>query len=214
LPRAGCSTKFTVIFRRDHEIFATAQEAEHAFYQAFERADLVAMMAVWAEEDDIVCVHPGGARHTGVVEVRESWRQIFVQGPRLRFRLTGSRVFSGRMLSIHSVYEHVSVAGDPRQANPVLATNIYLLTDRGWRMLMHHGSPIANESAPQENPPPCCIDERLPRAMVAARRASADHLPLFRSEAPPAALPARTLGPRLTATSSIWIGWIRRNRRL
>jgi hypothetical protein len=56
------------------------------------------------------------------------------------------------MLSIHSVYEYVSVAGDPRPANPVLATNIYLLTDRGWRMLMHHGSPLAAESAPQENP--------------------------------------------------------------
>jgi ketosteroid isomerase-like protein len=135
------------------ELFATAQDAEHAFYQAFERADLAAMMAVWAEEDDIVCVHPGGARRSGVVEVRESWRQIFTQGPRLRFRLSGRRVFSGRMLSIHSVYEHVSVAGDPRPANPVLATNIYLLTGRGWRMLTHHGSPLADESASQENPP-------------------------------------------------------------
>jgi ketosteroid isomerase-like protein len=135
------------------EIFATAPDAEHAFYQAFERADLAAMMAVWAEEDDIVCVHPGRARCTGVVEVRESWRQIFAQGPRLRFRLSGSRVFSGRMLSIHSVYEHVSIAGDTRPAHPVLATNIYLLTDRGWRMLMHHGSPLAGEPAPQELPP-------------------------------------------------------------
>jgi ketosteroid isomerase-like protein len=135
------------------ELFATAQDAEHAFYQAFERADLAAMMAVWAEEDDIVCVHPGGARRTGVVEVRESWRQIFTQGPRLRFRLSGRRVFSGRMLSIHSVYEHVSVAGDPRPANPVLATNIYLLRGRGWRMLTHHGSPLADESVSQENPP-------------------------------------------------------------
>src|SRR6185436_9085559 len=48
------------------EIYPTAQDAEHAFYQAFERADLASMMAVWAEEDDIVCVHPGGARRTGV----------------------------------------------------------------------------------------------------------------------------------------------------
>lgn len=134
------------------ETFATAQDAEQAFYQAFERADLAAMMAVWAEEEDIVCIHPGGARHTGVVAVRESWRKIFAQGPSLRFKLTGSRVFSGRMLSIHSVYEQVTVAGDPRPANPVLATNIYLLTDRGWRMLMHHGSPLAGELAPQENP--------------------------------------------------------------
>lgn len=135
------------------QTFATAQEAEHAFYHAFERADLAAMMAVWAEEDDIVCVHPGGERRSGVVEVRESWRQLFAQGPRLRFRLTESRVFSGRMLTIHSVYEQVSVAGDPRAASPVLATNIYLLTNRGWRMLMHHGSPLATGPATQEAPP-------------------------------------------------------------
>ena len=133
--------------------YATAQEVEQAFYRALEHADLGEMMAAWAEEDDIVCVHPGGGRHSGVAEVRESWRQIFSQGPRLRFRLVGSRVFSGRMLSVHSVYEHVTTAGDPRPAHPVLSTNIYLLTDRGWRMLVHHASPLAPEAAPRETPP-------------------------------------------------------------
>ncbi|HEY5931248.1 MAG TPA: nuclear transport factor 2 family protein [Burkholderiales bacterium] len=138
------------------EIFATPQDAEQAFYKAFERADLAAMMSVWAEEEDIVCVHPGGARHTGVVEVRESWRQVLAQGPSLRFHLVGNRVFSGRMISIHSVYEHVTVAGESRPANPVLATNIYLLTDRGWRMLMHHASPLAT-AAPSKEPPPSVL---------------------------------------------------------
>ncbi len=138
------------------EIFATPQDAAQAFYKAFERADLAAMMSVWAEEEDIVCVHPGGARHTGIVEVRESWRQILAQGPGLRFHLVGNRVFSGRMISIHSVYEHVTVAGESRQANPVLATNIYLLTDRGWRMLMHHASPLAT-AAPSKEPPPSVL---------------------------------------------------------
>ena len=132
--------------------YATPQDAEQAFYRAFEHADLAEMMAVWAEED-IVCVHPGGGRHTGLVEVRESWRQIFAAGPRLRFRLDNSRIFSGRMLSVHSVYERVTVAGDARPANPVLSTNIYLLTDRGWRMLVHHASPLAPEAGPREMPP-------------------------------------------------------------
>jgi len=135
------------------QIFATPQDAEQAFYKAFERADLAAMMSVWAEEDDIVCVHPGGARHTGVVEVRESWRQILAQETGVQFHLVGNRVFSGRMISVHSVYEHVTIAGDSRPANPVLATNIYLLTDRGWRMLMHHASPLATAAAAKESPP-------------------------------------------------------------
>lgn len=135
------------------EVFSTPQDAERAFYQAFEKADLAGMMAVWAEEDDIVCVHPGGPRHAGVIEVRDSWQKIFTHGPRLHFRLTGNRRYPGRTLSIHTVYEHATVAGDPRPAATVFATNIYLLTDRGWRMLMHHASPLSPEAAPKEAPP-------------------------------------------------------------
>ena len=133
--------------------FASPEEAEQAFYLAFEHADLAAMMAVWAEEEDIVCVHPGGVRHSGAVEVRESWQQIFLQGPQLRVRLTDNRVFPGRILTIHSVIEQISLAGNPGAAQPVLATNIYLLTDRGWRMLIHHASQLATPATPREAPP-------------------------------------------------------------
>ena len=57
-------------------IFPTAQDAENAFYEALERADLEAMMSVWAEDEEIVCVHPSGPRLTGQDPVRESWRKI------------------------------------------------------------------------------------------------------------------------------------------
>ncbi|HXZ95937.1 MAG TPA: nuclear transport factor 2 family protein, partial [Burkholderiales bacterium] len=56
-------------------IFPTPQDAEAAFYEAFESADLDAMMAVWAEDEEVVCVHPSGPRLTGIAQVRESWRQ-------------------------------------------------------------------------------------------------------------------------------------------
>ena len=55
-------------------IFPTAQDAENAFYEALERCDLDGMMAVWAEDEDIICVHPGGARLTGQDQVREAQR--------------------------------------------------------------------------------------------------------------------------------------------
>ena len=45
------------------------------------------------------------------------------------------------MLSVHSVYEHIAVAGEPRARAPVIATNIFLRTERGWRMVAHHASP-------------------------------------------------------------------------
>ena len=37
-----------------NKLFPTPDDAENAFYDAFERANLTAMMAVWAESDDVV----------------------------------------------------------------------------------------------------------------------------------------------------------------
>jgi ketosteroid isomerase-like protein len=133
--------------------FATPQDAERAFYRAFELADLTAMIDVWAEEEEIVCVHPAGPRHVGLVEVRESWRQIFAQGTQLKFQLVGLKALPGRILHLHSLYEHVTIVGDARPPTPVLATNVYLLTDRGWRMFMHHASPLSAPIAPDAEPP-------------------------------------------------------------
>lgn len=122
-------------------LFPTPQDAEAAFYDALTKSDLDAMMAVWADDDEIYCVHPGGARVSGVAQVRESWRQIFAGGQTLRFQLRGQQYLHSMMVSAHSVYEHLSVAGETRTRNPIISTNIYLRTERGWRMVAHHASP-------------------------------------------------------------------------
>ncbi len=122
-------------------LFPTPQDAEAAFYDALTKGDLDAMMAVWSDDDEIYCVHPGGPRVSGVAQVRESWRRIFASGQTLRFQLRGQQYLQGMMLSAHSVYEHITVAGETRARNPVVATNIYLRTERGWRMVAHHASP-------------------------------------------------------------------------
>ncbi len=122
-------------------IFTTQQDAEAAFYEALEKSDLDAMMAVWADDDDIVCVHPGGARLAGVAQVRESWRQIFASGQTLRFRLRHQQSLNGMTLVVHSAYEQISIAGEARARNPVITTNIYMRTETGWRMVVHHASP-------------------------------------------------------------------------
>jgi uncharacterized protein (TIGR02246 family) len=122
-------------------IYASPQDAEAAFYEALTKGDLEAMMSVWADDDDIYCVHPNGARISGVEKVRESWRQIFSSGQTLRFQLREQQHVQGMMLSVHSVYEYVTVAGETRPRGPVIATNVYLRTERGWRMAAHHASP-------------------------------------------------------------------------
>ncbi|GAB4180954.1 MAG: nuclear transport factor 2 family protein [Rhodocyclaceae bacterium] len=121
--------------------FATPQDAESAFYDAIERADLEAMMSVWAEDEEIVCVHPGGPRLSGFARVREAWRVTFTGGPRLRIRLSDALRVQGPLYAVHSVHENIMVAGEGAMRVPVIATNVYLRTAIGWRMLSHHASP-------------------------------------------------------------------------
>jgi len=134
------------------KIFPTAQDAENAFYEALERCDLEGMMAVWAEDEEIVCVHPAGQRLSGQDEVRESWARIFAAGPRARVSVSQQVAISAMMLAVHSVHENFTVEGDPRPTAPVLATNVYLRTAAGWRMIVHHASPApAQAEAPAQS---------------------------------------------------------------
>ncbi len=134
-------------------ILSSPEEAEEAFYRAFERADIAEMMTVWAEQDGIVCVHPDGGRQAGVAQVRESWRRIFASGQRLKFRLSGNRAYAAGNVCVHSVFEHVTLSGEQRPATQLTATNIYLLTERGWRLFLHHASPLVASQSPGETPP-------------------------------------------------------------
>ena len=133
--------------------FPTPQDAEAAFYEALETADLEAMMEVWADDEEIVCVHPGGPRLAGYEQVRAGWAQIFGGGQKLKVHLNNQVVLSGMMLSIHSVHENVLVPGETRPRPPVAATNVYLRTGNGWRLLLHHASPVPQTQQRQPDSP-------------------------------------------------------------
>lgn len=121
------------------KLFPTPSDCEAAFYNAFERADLNLMMAVWADEPGVVCIHPQGSRLAGLTAIRESFTEIFSHGPNANLKVSELRNHEGQTLAIHSVYETFVVPGQLAMA-PVLATNVYMLTPNGWRMVLHHGS--------------------------------------------------------------------------
>jgi uncharacterized protein (TIGR02246 family) len=121
--------------------YPTSQDAEAAFYDALERGDLDSMMGVWAEDEEIVCIHPTGPRLTGYDQVRASWTQIFKSRQKIQVQVSHQVLMQGMMLAIHSVHENILVAGEAKARPPVVATNIYLRTGNGWRMLVHHASP-------------------------------------------------------------------------
>jgi ketosteroid isomerase-like protein len=130
-------------------LFPTPQDCETAFYEALERADLDAMMAVWADEDEIYCIHPGGPRIVGQQAIRDVYRQLFAGGPRFSVQLAHQVHIHAMMLAVHTVHEFITIAGQGAVRNPIAATNIYQRTANGWRMMGHHASPVPELERPQ-----------------------------------------------------------------
>ncbi|MEO7336354.1 MAG: nuclear transport factor 2 family protein [Caldimonas sp.] len=122
---------------------ASADEMESQFYDALQHADIERLMAVWADDDDIVCVHPGGSRLFGREAIRGSFERMFERGP-VNAHPEQVRRMQSPSCAVHSVLERVDVQapGGPQHAW-VVATNIYIETALGWRLASHHASPGA-----------------------------------------------------------------------
>jgi len=128
------------------KIFASPQDAEAAFYEALENCDIEAMMSVWAEDEEVVCVHPGGPRLVGYATIREAWQNVFANGTRLRVRLSQQTTVSTPFAMISMLLEHIATADNENLNAPVAATNIFVRGALGWRMVAHHASPVPPSS--------------------------------------------------------------------
>lgn len=123
---------------RTSSIHTSPQDAALAFYKAFEAKDIDAMMAAWAEDEDVVCVHPGGPRLVGYDAVRASWERIFAGEGKVSFRLDQIVTLETVGLAMQSAVEHLN-AGEGAQASAI-ATNVFMRTPSGWRIVCHHAS--------------------------------------------------------------------------
>jgi ketosteroid isomerase-like protein len=119
----------------------TPDETEAAFYDALQTGNIEQLMACWADDDEIVCVHPGGPRLLGPGAIRAAFAAMFEHGT-LRAQPTQVHRVQALGSAVHSVVERVEVAlpDGPRHAI-VQATNVYHKTAQGWRMVAHHASP-------------------------------------------------------------------------
>jgi ketosteroid isomerase-like protein len=131
------------------KIFASPQDVEAAFYDALERCDLDAMMSVWAEDEEIVCIHPGGPRLVGFTMIREAWQRVFANGRKLRVRLSQQAAVTTPFSMVSTLLEHIANQGEENLSAPVAATNVYVRGALGWRMVAHHASPVPPDSIPE-----------------------------------------------------------------
>lgn len=134
---------------RTAALLASPDDVESQFYDALREADLDKMMGVWAEDEEVVCIHPGGPRLIGQGAVRAAFEAVFSNGA-VPVQPGNVRRVHTLGCATHSVVERVDIATaeGPRTAW-VMATNVYVKTPLGWRMVAHHASPGMSTEPPE-----------------------------------------------------------------
>lgn len=124
-------------------LMASCADVEAQFYEALQRGDVERLMAVWSDDDDIVCVHPGGPRIVGPAAIRASFEAIFANNA-IPVSPVNVRRVEGGGCEVHHLHERIDVrTAEGMQTAWVIATNVYLKTVHGWRLVAHHASPGA-----------------------------------------------------------------------
>ena len=117
-------------------MYATPEDAEHTFYDAFARGDLDTMRSVWFDDDSIVCIHPGADTLRGRAAVHASWEQILRSPSSIRHQVQWRS--QGPLIAVHIGHEWVPTGAG--QTAVLVATNVFQITPEGWRMLLHQGA--------------------------------------------------------------------------
>ena len=79
-------------------------------------------------------------------------RALFAGDGRLAFRLEQVVVMETVGLAVQSAIEQIYLAdGNPRGA--AIATNVFMRTPSGWRMVLHHASPAPSLPQAQQSGP-------------------------------------------------------------
>jgi len=119
-----------------------ADDVEAAFYDALQRGDIEKLMACWADEDEIFCIHPGGPRVVGATAIRATFEAMFGDGGTVRAWPERVRKIVSVASAVHNLVERVEVLTTSGPSNAwVIATNVYHRTAQGWRLVAHHASP-------------------------------------------------------------------------
>jgi|RhiMetdeSRZDD1v2_1073273.scaffolds.fasta_scaffold79365_3 ketosteroid isomerase-like protein len=121
-------------------------------YAAIEAGDLDRMGRVWLDhphQQDPVCVHPGWPPIQGRDQILRSWAAIMANTSYIQFFLTDVEVSIAGDVAVVTCAENILTAvGDTETESSalagghVVATNVFRRTPRGWRLWVHHASPV------------------------------------------------------------------------
>jgi ketosteroid isomerase-like protein len=121
--------------------------ANEELYAAFEEGDLDRMEAIWDHGDDVCCVHPGWPVLRGRSRVLRSWSVIMANTNYIQFFLTGVHAVVESDIAVVTCEENILTAvtdpdGSLSESAKVVSTNVFRRRPDGWRLWLHHGSPV------------------------------------------------------------------------
>ena len=104
---------------------ASPDDIELAFYEALNQANIDQLMACWAEDDEVVCIHPGGQRLIGIGAIRSGFEALFANG-NVQARPERVHRIMAVASAVHHLIERVAVrTPQGEQTAWVSATNVY-----------------------------------------------------------------------------------------
>ena len=119
----------------------SADDIELELYESMRKGDIERLMGLWSDDDEICCIHPGGARLVGAAAIRASFEAIFGNGA-IDAEPHRVRRLESHSSAVHSVLERIRVrSAKGEQFAWVVATNVYLKSADGWKLVAHHASP-------------------------------------------------------------------------
>lgn len=133
---------------------AAVEQANQAFYDAVENSDLDALeklVLTGPLAESVSVVHPGWPVLRGRREVMRSYALIMANTEYIQFFLTDVEVAVDGDAALVTCTENILTGGPsegdadgpgPLVGGLVVATNVFRRTPDGWRLWVHHGSPV------------------------------------------------------------------------
>ena len=117
--------------QHNENIIEQVSFVNEAFYLAFESKDIAAMENIWADQEDLYCLHPGWHPLTGRKDIIESWRRILTNTaqPQISFDSPQNLRISDNSVAV------ICFERSPQQN--MIATNIYRKSSDRFQMILH-----------------------------------------------------------------------------
>jgi len=117
-----------------------------AFYDAFAAGDFLAVKDIWSKNHQTSVIHPGSAALHGQKAVMMSWELIFKNSGPHDIKCINEKVY----LIGESAYV---VCSEIFPEGQLIATNIFVIEDGGWRMVHHQAGPSSDPDLHHQRSP-------------------------------------------------------------